>query len=123
MKPVICVAAMALLALPASAQGWSMHNFKIRDAGPEIVAKVTVCTSVAPGYEQKFHFRVHVEAADGTDARNHSFYGWYSRGCTEGSNVFRDSLRYEGHYWGRVKVRLGGTDDIRYTRWRRFYSS
>jgi hypothetical protein len=123
MKPVICVAAMALLALPASAQGWSMHNFKIRDAGPEIVAKVTVCTSVAPGYEQKFHFRVHVEAADGTDACNHSFYGWYSRGCTEGSNVFRDTLRYEGHYWGRVKVRLGGTDDIRYTRWRRFYSS
>jgi hypothetical protein len=49
--------------------------FKIRDAGPDIVAKVTVCTNVAPGYEQKFLFRVHVEAADGTDARNHNFYG------------------------------------------------
>jgi hypothetical protein len=123
MKRVIGLAAVAVLALPASAQGWSMHDFRIRDAGPEIVAKVTVCTNVAPGYEQKFLFRVHVEAADGTDARNHNFYGWYSRGCTEGSNVIRDTLRYEGYYWGRVRVRLGGTDDIRHTRWRRFYSS
>jgi hypothetical protein len=48
-------------------------RLKIRDAG---VAKVTVCTRVARGYEQKFHFRVHVEAADRTDARNHDFYGW-----------------------------------------------
>jgi hypothetical protein len=123
MRWVVLVAALGVLALPATADAWSIHDFKIRDAGPEIVAKVTVCTRVAPGYEQKFHFRVHVEAGDGSDPRNYDFYGWYSRGCTEGSKVFRDTLRYEGLYWGRVRVRLGGTDDIRLTGWRRFYTS
>jgi hypothetical protein len=111
------------LAVPALAHAWSIHSFKIRDAGPEIVAKVTVCTSVAPGYEVKYHFRVHVETREGWDKRNVDFTGWYGRGCTEGSNVFRDTLRYDGWYLGRVKVRLSQTDDVRQTRWRRFFSS
>jgi hypothetical protein len=51
----------ALALMPSVAQAYSIHDFRIRDAGPEIVAKVTVCTWPPRGYEHKFYFRVHVE--------------------------------------------------------------
>ena len=94
-------AALVALALPAAAQAWSIHNFRIRDAGPEIAAQVTVCTKVRPGYEQKFHFRAHVELVEGGDAHTVPFTGWYGRGCTEGTSRFRDTLlHWEGWYYG-----------------------
>lgn len=43
MKRVIFVAALGMLALPAMAQGYSIHNYRVRDAGSTIRHSLTVC--------------------------------------------------------------------------------
>jgi hypothetical protein len=122
MKRVIFVAALGVLALPAMAQGYSIHDYRVRDAGPTIRHSLTVCKD---RYDlvHRFGLTSRVETADGRDKRFRYSEYTVRWGCRRLTQWYPDVLKYEGRYRGRVKVRLLQTDDVRYTPWRRFRSS
>ena len=113
-----------LLSVPAAASAWSIHNYRVRDAGPEIVHKLTLCQN--QGKRLLFQFVAYTETVDGGDPgfvrRTESF----RRGCWRYPIVHNDDLRYRGWYYGRMRVRLlgaSGASAPRYTSWKRFWSS
>lgn len=121
MRKIIISTALALLALPASAQAYSLHSYRVRDAGSTIRHSLTICEDQ---YDlvHRFELATRVERSDGTDKRfRYSRYTVF--GCQRVTQWYRDVLKYEGWYYGRVKVTLLQTDDIQFTRWRRFWSS
>jgi hypothetical protein len=113
----------AVLGAPTTAHAWSIHDYRVRDAGPSIVHRLTLCSRAQPGYEQKFYFTAYTEDRDGDDAGQVTQYNWFSRGCWTVRVTHEDDLRFEGRYYGRVKVRLARTDWIKHTAWRAFWSS
>jgi hypothetical protein len=119
MKRVIIITALALLALPVSAQAWSIHGYQVRDAGPEIIHKVTVCDP-SPSIN-RIRTRAEVEADGGGDRHVDYFTDMQDRRCIRWAISQRDNLRYEGRYYGRLKIRLLGT--VRFTSWKSFWSS
>jgi hypothetical protein len=119
MKRVIIIAALALLALPVSAQAWSIHSYRVRDAGPEIIHKVTVCDP-SPRVN-RIRVRAEVDVDGGGDRHVAYFTDLQDRRCVDWSVSQRDNLRYKGRYYGRLRVRLLGT--VRFTGWKSFLSS
>jgi hypothetical protein len=117
----VVASTVALTAVPATAEAWSIHNCRVRDAGPEIVGKVTVCTQVRRGYEQPFRLILFSEAVEGSDDSNYSRRVWLSRGCCRVVVAHDDDLEFRGTYYARMRVR--GAGYIRESRWRRFWSS
>jgi hypothetical protein len=124
MKTTIATA-LALLALPASAHGYSIHSYGVRDAGDEIRHTLVICTDQydnAAG--RRFELATRVERPDGRDKRfRYSTHRVPRYTCRRVTQWYPDVLKYRGWYWGRVKVRLLRTDDIQFTPWRRFWSS
>jgi hypothetical protein len=122
MRRVIFIAMLAVLAFPAVAQGYSIHNYRVRDAGSTIRHSLTICKD---RYDlvDRFGLTSRVETADGRDKRFRYSTHTVRRGCRRLTQSYPDVLKYEGRYRGRVKVRLLQTDDVRYTPWRRFRSS
>jgi hypothetical protein len=120
-KRVIFVAALGVLALPSTAHGYSVHNYRVRDAGSTVRHSLTVCKD---RYDLVHHFGLtsRVETADGRDRRFRYSEYTVRGGCRRLTQWYPDVLKYEGRYRGRVKVRLLQTDDVRYTPWRRFRS-
>jgi hypothetical protein len=115
------LAALIGLSAATAAEAWTIHRYTVRDAGPEIVHKLTVCDwGIRPGFEARFRFVAYTEAEDGSDGGSVRFTDWLTRGCTRESLVHDDDLRYEGTYFGRVRVRSGA---VRFTSWRPFWSS
>jgi hypothetical protein len=121
LKVGLAIAAASLAAVPA-AHGWSIHNYRVRDAGAVIVHKLTVCTNPPRGKEDRFHFLAYTEYEDGSDAGDARYREWFSRGCWR-FTMRHDDLRYEGWYYGRVRVRHDFSNTVRWTGWRRFWSS
>jgi hypothetical protein len=122
-KTPIITAVLALLVLPATADAFSVHDYRVRDAGAQIVHSVTVCDPYirsAPLRLRSTH-----ETADGSDRQQYYTTAWMGRGCTRVGIWYRDQLRFEGHYYGRMRVRLLGASGFatRRTGWRRFWSS
>jgi hypothetical protein len=120
---LVAAVAAGALAAPSAAQAWSIHEYRVRDAGPTVVHRLTLCSQAKPGYEQKFYFTAYTETGDGSDAGNVKQYNWFSRGCWTVRVEHDDDLKYEGRYYGRVKVRLAHTDWIKFSSWRAFWSS
>jgi hypothetical protein len=105
----------------AVANAYSIHRYTVRDAGPEIVHKLTVCDwQIRPGFEVKFGFVAYTEHESGDDGGSVRYTDWLSRGCTRETLTHDDDLEYEGRYFGRVRVRSGA---VRFTSWRPFWSS
>jgi hypothetical protein len=110
-------------AVPAVAHGWSIHRYSVRDAGPTIVHKVSVCDGAPRGLERKFWFTGYSEAGDGSDAGQVRQYQWVGAGCWRIVVEHDDDLQFEGVYYGRMKVRNAYTGAVRWTGWREFWSS
>lgn len=100
-----------------------MYDYRVRDAGPEIVHKLTICGAAPPGFQRRFYFTAYTEAGDRTDAGSVRYRRWIASGCWR--QVFRhdDDLSYRGWYYGRLRVRNGYTSAVRLSSWRRFWSS
>jgi hypothetical protein len=107
------------LAVPAAAQAWSIHSYRVRDAGPEIVHKVTVCDP-SPRIH-RIRVRAEVEADGGDDRHVDYFTDVQNERCIRWSISQRDNLIYEGRYYGRLRISLLGT--VRFTGWKSFWSS
>jgi hypothetical protein len=122
MKRVILIAALALLAFPATANAASVRGYRIWDAGGVIKERWVLCVYPAPGIEWKVYDRTKVEYEDGSDPHTYVDSDWFSRGCTRVTTSTKDRLRYEGWYYARLRVRIGYTGEIIYTPWRSFWS-
>lgn len=109
----------SVLTVPAVAQAWSIHQYRVRDAGPQIIHKMTICDPSSS--INRVRVRAEVDVDGGGDRHVDYYSGWQDRRCIRWSFRQRDNLLYEGRYWGRVKVNLLGT--ARYTSWRSFWSS
>lgn len=120
---VLLPLAVGMLAAPAAAEAWSIHRYTVRDAGPSIVHKVTVCRAAPPGYERKFHFTAYSESATGEDGGSVHRYNWLDDSCWRIVVEHNDDLEYTGRYFGRMRIRNGYTGEVRWTSWRAFWSS
>jgi hypothetical protein len=121
MKRVLILTALAVLALPASAQAVSLHGFNIFDAGGTIRGAITVCAAK----QWKYNARVRVEEQDLQEVQTW-FYGWTDRTqriCNRITFSNPDDLQYEGFYFARMRVSIPAIGWVRYTGWRRFYTS
>jgi hypothetical protein len=88
------------------------------------VKRYTFCNRVPAGREWKVFSDTGVEMDDGTDSRVYTGSDWYSNGCWTVRNAMRDSLRYRGWYYGRLRIRVGPTGETFVTRpWWEFWSS
>jgi hypothetical protein len=118
---VIAALVVALLALPAASEATSIHNYTVRDAGPEIVHKVTFCSQEQWWWD----VRIRIESEAGQD-RQRWRSDWEDRTrrvCNRVTFAHRDGLMYEGWYFSRMRVSIPGVGWVRYTGWRRFWSS
>jgi hypothetical protein len=121
MRRTIIIAALALLALPASAQAVSLHAYAVRDAGTRIVHKITICA----GTQWYYRVSMRVEDEDRLDVQT-----WHSdwddrtrRTCVRVTFWHPDELEYEGWYYARMRVSIPGIGWVRFTGWRQFWSS
>jgi hypothetical protein len=117
------IAVVGSLAGPMSADAFSIRDYRVRDAGDRIVHRVTVCDPYirsAPLRLRSTH-----ETAEGLDRRHYYTTVWMGRDCTRVGLWYPDRLRFEGRYYGRLRVRLLGASGYatRRTGWRRFWSS
>jgi hypothetical protein len=121
MRKVLVAGVLALLVLPTAASAYSVHRYRVRDAGSQIRHSLTICKD---RYDvvHRFELASRVETANGADRRIRYSRYTVRRGCRRLVQWYPGVLRYGGWYCGRVKVRLLQTDDIQYTRWRRFRS-
>jgi hypothetical protein len=119
----LSVVVAALLVLPAAANAASIYNYRVHDAGSRIVERYRLCIGSATGYEVKVRDRTTVELYDGGDSHRYSAVRWYARGCHVVRSSFPDELAYAGTYYARVRVRIGTTGQVLYSRWRSFHSS
>jgi hypothetical protein len=122
---ILSVALWALLIGVAVgiAQASSLSGYRIWDAGGEIRERYRLCVWPPPDIEWRVHDRTRVEMADGADRRTFTGSGWHPRGCVIVTSASRDTLRFRGWYFGRLRVRVGATGEVLYTGWRRFWSS
>jgi hypothetical protein len=119
----LSIVAAAVLALPSAANAASIYNYRVHDAGSVIVERYRLCIGSAPGYEVRVRDRTTVEQYDGSDSHRYDGVRWFARGCHVVRNSFPDELAYEGTYYARLRVRIGTTGQVLYSRWRAFYSS
>ncbi len=124
-RTIIAAAALTgalTAALATQAQAYSISRYRVWDAGSEIRHSLTLCKD---GYDRvhRFELATRVETANGSDKRIRYSMHTVRRGCRRLTQWYPDVLKYEGWYYGRVKVTLLRTDDIRFTPWRRFWSS
>jgi hypothetical protein len=116
---------VAMLALPTTAQAYSIHSYGVRDAGNTIRHTFVLCTDQydnAAG--RRFEVISRVEMTDGTDKRfRYSTFRAARYTCERFTQTYPDVLKYEGRYWGRLKVRLLQTDYVQFTAWKPFRSS
>jgi hypothetical protein len=123
MRRIILAGLVALLVLPASARAWSIHNYRVRDAGSQIVHRVTVCAEL-DRWEPLVRVRTRVEMADDTDTVTTSDDAYQTQEpCELWTIRYRDILRYESWYYGRMRIAIPATGRVRYTRWKRFWAS
>jgi hypothetical protein len=108
---------LALLAFPASSQAWSIHDFRVKDAGPEIVTRVTVCDP-SPTVN-RIHFRYRYENTE--EVLTDRSTGRPDLRCLTWTHRIADTLAYEGTYYARIRVSMLG--QAGYTSWKRFWSS
>lgn len=119
----LSIIAAAFLVLPSAANAASIYNYRVHDEGSRIVERYRLCIGSTPGYEVKVRDRTRVEQYDGSDSHRYSAVRWYARGCHVVRSSFPDELAYEGTYYARLRVRIGTTGQVLYSRWRSFYSS
>jgi hypothetical protein len=80
MKKALVASILVLLVLPAVASAYSVHRYRVWDAGSEIRHAVTVCKD---RYDlvHRFEFASRVETADGADRRIRYSRYTVRRGC------------------------------------------
>jgi hypothetical protein len=121
MRKTIIISALALLALPASAQAVSLHAYAVRDAGTRIEHKITICAN------KQWYYRVgmRLDSGDGRDVQtwNSDWDDRTQRTCVRVTFWNRDELEYDGWYYAKMRVSIPAIGWVRYTNWRRFWSS
>lgn len=83
--------------------------------------KVTICSKTQWWYDA----RVRLEHESGGDPQRWD-WDWRdrtSRVCNRVSFSHRDELEYEGYYYGRLRISIPGIGWVRYTGWRKFWTS
>ena len=116
--------AFVLLTTAGTAQAASIDKYRVRDVGDRILHRIWWCverSDVRAGYETFVRWHTRIETEDGRDRRTGKAGGWYSRGCWVTRLSRPDDLRYEGWYYGRVRLTIKGYTVS--TGWREFWSS
>ena len=120
---IAVVTATTFVLIPATANAAQIFNYRVHDAGAQIVERYRFCLNVTPGYEVRVRDRTRVELWEGGDPHTYDAIKYYGRGCHVVRNNFPDELTYEGTYYSRLRIRIGTTGQVLYSSWRSFYSS
>jgi hypothetical protein len=97
------------------ARAASIHSFRVADEGSFIAWGVTICTK--RGYFVSF--KVRLEDDEGlVDSDRYGRKQPYH--CTRTTFRWPDTYR-SADYYGRIKMRVGETGEVRYTTWRTFH--
>jgi hypothetical protein len=112
---LILAVGATVLALPASANAMSIHSFRVSDEGTFLAWGIGICTQ--RGYLVSFKLRLEDDYGV-VDTDRYSRRQPYH--CTR-TSVRLPDVYESGTYYARLKVRVGETREVRYTRWKTFH--